>query len=406
MSMGCLFLATTRFITLVSFTLFQINPVFALEKKESISFDLTTETINNTYARSNTIAELILKSGFSPEAEKFLLKKALSEGVFDKKPIKMKLVKKDIRTIFKFDNDMSIEVKKDDRTVWINGTLLDLEKIKDIRSLHDEVFRIVSKKKYSLIDLLLPRASAQGLAIYYIVMGSIAVVGAIVIILDDVRNGKTLTRVRKTFFMRDFAIEHLDVRNVKCEKFPSKEKSKAGSASELPSEVDVAIYQRVGYGDKTRVKFKITYDDQQKLAEIVDGKGCVHKVLRNGYFARIENIEYDVNNLTDKCDFPMGSLGDAYNNQGGYVKRNDDDFTAKKYANEMFAYDHIVKECKKDSAKDFNFAVEKYKKGEDELKARQEEYKAKILREKQEEEARVADGKKPRSVAEPQPSAK
>lgn len=421
--MKILFLTAIRTLTLLSFTLMQVHPAFALDKKiqeskteskeELLSFDQVAKTISNRYNRTESTAELILMSNFDAAAEKFLLKKALEDGSYDKRPSKVKLVEKTDRVVFKFDNNMSFEIKKIDGSVWINSERLKVEKIKNIYSLYGELSRILSKKnKYSIYDLFLPKAQAQIPVVP--AAWPIAAIAVILLLVNEITKyvplllGKepyacgiigciiywAASGAKSFIFSHDSLIENLDVRGLTCA-------AHAEPNPLLPTEVEKDAFGYEQNGAKAVSKFKIFYDSKGRLAKIVDGAGCEHIVREDGYFRRINHESIVVrghpirrNEVNTVCHFP-GRIG----REGGHYNNASKGYTAEKYAEDLLGYSDLVKECKKDGGLSFKKETTAFKAVQAEAKRKKEAYKAELKKENQAKEEALEKSLKPREVS-------
>ncbi|MEK6628493.1 MAG: hypothetical protein AABY53_07695 [Bdellovibrionota bacterium] len=394
-----------RILILIVFTAVQIKPVFAIETKNSAikaneklnktnaddepsnSFDKKVELMRANYNHADTLAELVLLNKFDAAVENFLLKMLLKEGSYDTKPLQMKLINKENSALFKLGKNTSIQINKDDKSIWINSERLKTERVKDIYTLHDEVLKILSKKnKYSLLDLFMPRAEAAIVLGVFAVVVLVAGIGVLALEVNNERNENATEK-------RNWAIQSMKIEKLKCEDLTVK---KSQEKLSLPKEVEVGVYdynEATGFKD-LRVgsyKFKITYNDDGQPEMISDSKGCEH-VLELPELPELQkkmmpmSDAYRLSNMSS-CKVPINLLLDKPYGAAGqvdsiiYYQRLHRFDSPIQIANHMFGYQYLNAQCSHDQGKTLNTAATDYLNAMADLKDRAERNKARLKRE-------------------------
>ena len=352
----------------ICFLLIQINPIFATEVETKLSFDETVGILHNRYNRADTISKYILMLKFKDSNEKFLLKKALKNGVYDKTLPKMKLARKSDRAVFTINSKTSVEIIEVDRSIWVNGDRLKLEKITDVESLYDQVGKILSKKdQHSIFEFFLPKAHADfdyaaeaineavipflGDALVFTIRSAVVpTVKSLENLFDRTKRGVPTENL--------VLLEGYGVRNFKCASIITEVPTGKRTAL-LPKEIEV-VSDILG---TSNVKF--SYSPEGLISRIEDSRGCKFDVLQESRHL-----------------VPEGSsqVADGICTTYGY--------SAKEYVEKIYGYSRVAKKCEKDKdGTDFEKSLIGFEKIKIEEKAQAAAYQAKLL----EEQARERD---------------
>jgi|GEM_PF-7095152 len=157
-----------KIVSLVNIILLLLNSVaFAQVSKHDQEAEFRQKTLATykIYHRSKTLPEFVLKAKFLPTTEKALMKFIWQQGLYDKPALAVTFKQDENRAVYKFSNDMLIEIKLENNkpTLWVNNWAVHANPDDSPEVLLNKIQKIMQKKqsRVHLIELLFPEAQAH-----------------------------------------------------------------------------------------------------------------------------------------------------------------------------------------------------------------------------------------------------
>lgn len=135
-----------------------------LQKKSNQinNFDSKIQKIESIYNSASTVSDFLKNLNLASTEETFLIEKIKSANSENSKLPSLKVTKLKYSTLLTFDKKHTLEIKKSDQSILINGQSLKVKGWKNISQTYEALETIMKKSDYSLFNLLVPQAHAIG----------------------------------------------------------------------------------------------------------------------------------------------------------------------------------------------------------------------------------------------------